>query len=506
MRIEASDDGGNSYSTFFSKSGDQGDQWNYETVCLGAFSDTVVFKVTASVGDDGSGTQWFGDIAIDNFEISEGVALDIAGLSVTVDPILALNNAPFIISGDLNNIGCNTINSMDINYSIDGGATVTMPVNNINFLTGDIYSFNHITTWNPPSSGTYNVEIWASNLNGSNDMDLTNDRVNTDIIVASALAQRRPIMESFTSSTCGPCVAGNSNVASVLSNYANDQYSILKYQMSWPGVGDPYYSVNTVPNLVLDGNSWQGNSSSLTTQLVDDAIATPSFINLSSNYSIGGQTIDFTVDIDPLADFSNLTLYAAIFEYITFNNYGTNGEIEFNYVMKKMVPGSSGFNITSLQEGNQVTENFSYTFQGNYILPPDANSPVNHTIQHTIEDFNNLGVIVWIQDDNSKEILQSTTASLVLDVNEDLTSLNKFMVFPNPSNEIATIAYMGLQDNDIDVKLVNLLGEVVLHESFTSSSILDNFNIDVSSFSNGVYNVVITSNDKISTQQLQILR
>ena len=406
---------------------------------------------------------------------------------------------------------------MDINYSIDGGATVTMPVNNINFLTGDIYSFNHITTWNPPSSGTYNVEIWASNLNGSNDMDLTNDRVNTDIIVASALAQRRPIMESFTSSTCGPCVAGNSNVASVLSNYANDQYSILKYQMSWPGVGDPYYSdeggdrrvyysVNTVPNLVLDGNSWQGNSSSLTTQLVDDAIATPSFINLSSNYSIGGQTIDFTVDIDPLADFSNLTLYAAIFEYITFNNFGTNGEIEFNYVMKKMVPGSSGFNITSLQEGNQVTENFSYTFQGNYILPPDANSPVNHTIQHTVEDFNNLGVIVWIQDDNSKEILQSTTASLVLDVNEDLTSLNKFMVFPNPSNEIATIAFMGIQGNDIDVKLVNLLGEVVLHESFTSSSTLDNFNIDVSSFSNGVYNVVITSNDKISTQQLQILR
>ena len=165
-----------------------------------------------------------------------------------------------------------------------------------------------------------------------------------------------------------------------------------------------------------------GNSSSLTTQLVDDAIATPSFINLSSNYSIGGQTIDFTVDIDPLADFSNLTLYAAIFEYITFNNYGTNGEIEFNYVMKKMVPGSLGFGIASLQEGNQVTENFSYTFQGNYILPPDANSPVNHTTQHTVEDFNNLGVIVWIQDDNSKEILQSTTASLVNNINENLSS------------------------------------------------------------------------------------
>ena len=174
--------------------------------------------------------------------------------------------------------------------------------------------------------------------------------------------------------------------------------------------------------------------------------------------------------------------------------------------MKKMLPNASGYVINPLQAGVQQTYDFSYTFQGNYTLPADANSPVNHMLEHTVEDFNNLGVAVWIQDDVTKEILQSTTASLVLDVNEDLTSLNKFMVFPNPSNDIATIAFMGVQGNDIDVKLVNLLGEVVLHESFTSSSTLDNFNIDVSSFSNGVYNVVITSNDKISTQQLQILR
>ena len=178
---------------------------------------------------------------------------------------------------------------------------------------------------------------------------------------------------------------------------------------------------------------------------------------LSSNYSIGGQTIDFTVDIDPLADFSNLTLYAAIFEYITFNNYGTNGEIEFNYVMKKMVPGSSGFGIASLQEGNQVTENFSYTFQGNYILPPDANNPVNHTTQHTVEDFNNLGVIVWIQDDNSKEILQSTTASLVNNIDENLITSNNIKIFPNPASDIATIAYQGFDHKNVEFKIINMM-------------------------------------------------
>ena len=517
LRIEASDDGGNSYTTIFSKSGDQGDQWNYETICLSSFSDTVIFKIIASVGDNGSGSQWFGDIGIDNFEISEGISLDLTAISLTTNPILAINNAPFTISGGLNNIGCNTITSMDINYSVDGGTTITMPVSNINFSTGDIYLFNHTSTWNPTTSGNYNIEIWASNLNGSNDMNTTNDRINKDITVASALAQRRPIMESFTSSTCGPCVAGNINVASVLTNYTDDQYSILKYQMSWPGAGDPYYTdeggdrrvyygVNSVPNLVLDGNAWQGNSSSLTTQLIDDAIAIPSFINLSSNYSIVGQTIDFNVDVDPLADFNNLTLYAAIFEYLTFNNFGTNGELEFNYVMKKMVPGSTGFSIASLQEGNMVTENFSYTFQGNYVLPFDANSPVNHTSEHTVEDFDNLGVIVWVQDDNTKEILQSTTASLVTDVKDDLTAANNFMIFPNPANNFATIGFQGQKNSDVEIKLVNILGEIVKSQKYFTTSSFDHLNLDISDLSNGIYNVVVISNDQISTKQLQIFK
>ena len=76
------------------------------------------------------------------------------------------------------------------------------------------------------------------------------------ILLWQVLAQRRPMMESFTSSTCGPCVAGNTNVASVLSNYSITT-PILKYQMSWPGAeilthtdegGDRrvYYSVNSV--------------------------------------------------------------------------------------------------------------------------------------------------------------------------------------------------------------------------------------------------------------------
>ena len=42
--------------------------------------------------------------------------------------------------------------------------------------------------------------------------------------------------------------------------------------------------------------------------------------------------------------------------------------------------------------------NLTYTFNGLYNLPPDSDTPIDHAIEHSIEDFQNLGVAVWIQD------------------------------------------------------------------------------------------------------------
>ena len=87
--------------------------------------------------------------------------------------------------------------------------------------------------------------------------------------------------------------------------------------------------------------------------------------------------------------------------------------------MKKMVPDISGTSITNLLPNNPQSINLSYTFNGQYLLPPDADNPIDHSLGHTVEDFNNLGVAVWIQDVDSKYILQSAEASLVADIHEN---------------------------------------------------------------------------------------
>ena len=444
-------------------------------------------------------------------------AIDASGIAVTTFPYLILGNAPFTISGEITNLGSSSITSMDINYSINGGAAVTQSLSNITVNTYDIYPFDHTTLWNPSASGTYDVAIWASNINGSSDMDSSNDTVFGIVNVFTNFESRRPLLEVFTSSTCGPCVQGNLNLANVLSNYP-DLYTMLKYQMSWPGNGDPYftdegydrrifYGVNSVPRLEIDGG-YDSNPSGFTTQEFDDFAAIPSFTTLTANYSVGGQSVDVSISIDPLENMTsnNLRLFTGIFEYLTYNNASSNGEIEFANVMKKMLPNASGYVINPLQSGVQQNYDFSYTFQGSYTLPADANSPVNHMIEHTVEDFDNLGVAVWIQDVVTKEILQSTAATLVTNVNENKIAQNNFMVFPNPASEVATIAMLGVENQNIDVKVINLIGEVVLTKSITSSSNLDNFNLNISNLSNGIYNVVINSNKSTITKQLQVLR
>ena len=383
-------------------------------------------------------------------------AIDMAGRAMTTSPSLILSNGPFTISGDLQNMGSNTVTSMDINYSIDGGATVTENVSGLSLATGDYYSFNHGTPWSP-SAGTYNIDIWATNINGSADMDTSNDMASGSVTVFANGDIKRPMLESFTSSTCGPCVAGNQNTSAVLAAYSDDQYSMLKYQMSWPGSGDPYYTleggdrrtyynVNAVPDFILDGNVWQGNSSSVTGSQIDAVMANPAFVSLSSYHVMDGQTIDFTVSINPLGDFAGpLTLYSAVFEYMTYNNVGSNGETQFSKVMKKMVPGSTGFSLGSLTDGQTVVENFSHTFQGTYTLPPDANNPIDHMTQHSVEDFSNLGVVTWIQDDATKEILQSTV-SVESFTNIEEKQTTDLMVFPNPTENMATISFEGIHE------------------------------------------------------------
>ena len=108
---------------------------------------------------------------------------DIDLTSIDVSPYLLLADAPFTVNGTINNLGSATITDFDINYSIDNGSTVTATVSSVNIASLASYTFNHATTWNAATTGSYNLKVWASNINGNPDQNTANDELTKDVII-----------------------------------------------------------------------------------------------------------------------------------------------------------------------------------------------------------------------------------------------------------------------------------------------------------------------------------
>ena len=425
---------------------------------------------------------------------------EMAGVAVNMNPFVALTSAPFTVSADFVNNGAASITGADINYSVNGGTATTSTLTGLSIASGASATVTSSTNWTPSATGTYDVKVWLSNLNGSNsDANTSNDTAMITVQVVAALTTRYPLFETFTSSTCPPCTPANVQMESVF-DVNPGEYSSIKYQMSWPGTGDPYYTteggarrtfygINSVPRVEIDGG-WDSNGNNVTQAVFDQYQNVPAFVEMDATFSRFSKTVETTIEITPLADVTsnNLALFAVIYSHRDTANVKTNGETEFINVVKKMMPSSSGQSISSLTSGTTVTQTLSYTFNGNYVLPPNANSPANLNVEHTVEDFENLGVIAWIQDMSTKEVFQSVDATYTIGQFENELA-SALSIYPNPATDFITVE--GNFEGKATVKLISLLGQEI--QGFEGElSAGNSLRIPTEGLAKGTYLVVVS--------------
>ena len=247
--------------------------------------------------------------------------------------------------------------------------------------------------------------------------------------------ERRLLHEMFTGSTCGPCEPAERYLDEVFAERPG-QYTAIKYQLG----GDPYFTNEgyrrrilynkdgstgySLPWLQLDGenghhpNDMDGDmvydfTDVYTTDWFDQYVAKPAGMELTVTHTIVDQTVSFDISVMPYAQYEtldpqpNLILHAAIIEGVTYNNVGSNGQTEFHQVMKKMVPNHEGTPLTDLVRKLEQTFSMSYTFNGDYKPDSNMNNQVDDSIEHTVEEFDDLHVVVFVQDAGTLEILQS---------------------------------------------------------------------------------------------------
>jgi hypothetical protein len=531
---------------FYSMStpGDAGNSWTYASVvleegtnkiyivmqnCLQSQGNYVSPKHTLGIQVDGStavmvkGSPNFTNetsdaIPEDNdyYEFMYGVqpAFDLAGTTTEIPGYLSRKTA-YTIKGKFRNQGSTTITGLTLNYRINNEAVVSMPVSGLNLENNDESEFTHNIPWNAMTGGWYDVRIWASALNGQSDEVPANDTIRARTYMYDTAAARKVMHEVFSSSTCGPCRPGNVALQQIFDQRPGT-HVILKYQCDFPGSGDPYYttevgtkrsfySVNSIPATVRDGLAGVNPNGGYTAAAYDELQAKPSFASLkvnSAQLSWKGQ-VDFSVSFTPLENYmsgSSWRLMAAIAERTTHRNVKSNGETEFHHVMKKMVPGPNGTVLSNLQKGVEQTINLSYTFPEVYRLPNSAADRINLATETTVEDFWDLEVVVFLQNNTTKEVIQAEWMPVAFNTGLPQTDdAFGLLVYPNPARGQVNIRMQNPAAVNISVMDVN--GRVVYQGAAAPSG---ETQINTANWAPGLYLIRVSDGTQVSTRKVMV--
>ena len=326
--------------------------------------------------------------------------LDISLTNATMNDFIGSGEAQFGIG--VFNMGTTAVTSIEATYQVEGMEPVTEQFTvNIPSLGTSTLNFTTPTTLAP---GAYNVDYTINLVNGQEDDNADNNVLAKAVSVALGTAHRYPMIEHFSSSTCGPCVQPNT----MMHNFCNNnegRYTYTKYQMNWPGNGDPYYteeagvrrnyySVNAVPMAFMDGAGLNFNT--VQTQF-DQHAEWPAFFDIAGSFAVEGNTISVKADIMPYVE-ANARVFISVNEKETHGNVGSNGETSFHHIFMKMLTSTEGEN-TDFVTGE--IQHFEYT--------QDLSST-------NVEEMSDLEVAIWIQNQGSKEVYNSHYAFEYTDV------------------------------------------------------------------------------------------
>ena len=331
----------------------------------------------------------------DNFQISTQDNLDIELLSVDMTEML--NYGSHDVRFTVQNTGSTTIESVEATFKdfFNNGNIVTETFEvNIESLEKQELTFTEKVYLAP---GTYVMPIEIVSVNGTDDSNDGNNFIEKEINVGMGLTQKIPMIESFSSSTCGYCVEANIMMNEVLE--ANPgRYTYTKYPVNFPGTGDPYYfnevagragyyHVSAAPEFYLDGSLQEYNI--VTQEALDESYNTPSFVNIRGTFNVDDNTINITADFMSYIKMENVRAFVSVNEKTTTENASSNGETEFHHIMMKMLDSPTG-NVVNINAGEYQRLEFTH----------DMSST-------NVEEMNDLEVALWLQNYETGEIYNS---------------------------------------------------------------------------------------------------
>lgn len=259
-----------------------------------------------------------------------------------------------------------------------------------------------------------------------------------------------------------------------------------------------YYSVPFAPygrmdGIVKDGTAaYPGEPNYLVQSDVDSNAGVSPVFNLVAVRSYHADSVTVDVDVTCLSAItsSSLKLRIAFTRSLTFATApGGNGEMVFENVVRSMYPDATG---TTLDAAWTVGKTAHFTLKGKRFSESLSNTTTDST------------VVVWVQDDATKNVKQATIATSPSSVPTIANNIDEINISPNPATDFIVVSGTLENKATTGIKIIDVTGKVVSDNLFNFDAGHFAQSISLNNLCNGIYFANISANGETITRRFVI--
>jgi hypothetical protein len=167
---------------------------------------------------------------------------------------------------------------------------------------------------------------------------------------------------------------------------------------------------------------------------------------------------------------NNIQLYVVVFETSVTQYTGENGDSEFRNVVLDMLPNPQG-----------------KLLGGNWRFGNDEIREDTWTYLSFVENTDDLGVVAFVQDRNTNEILQADVSYKTWQVGtpRNPASVESLYIYPNPAKNVVNVNLGNPAEQDGRLEIIDMNGRVVHNENVPSGYQI--YQVEVGKLNRGIY-------------------
>lgn len=464
---------------------------------------------------------------IDDVKLYIPLALDAKLKSIDLPSYVAIG-AQVDVKGIVFNEGLTPVNSFDISYRVNGGAPQVYSVSGLNLAIGDVYPFTHNIPITFSDAGSYEVITDVENVNGTTDMDPSNDSITKYVGAVPFIPAKKVFTEEATGTWCGWCVRGICFM----------DYMAETYPETWIGVGvhngDPMVvpaydaaMANIIPNFpgypsgTIDrsGDNFYDPSEFEAGYLERINAVSPATIDIV-NYSwdATSRVVSFDLQSEFVVDIQNELRFAVVITEDSLwgiasgwnqSNYYSGGgqgpmcgfesmpatipaaDMHYDHVARAILDspyGTEGSLPSGILAGQVHSYNYTYTIPETW----------------RYEKLHFIGLII---DMTTGEVLNANNViSGYVGIKEKQQD-QSIRVYPNPFADLTNLEFSLNKASVVKVDVCNFLGKTVYSETareYPNGS--NKIRINSGNMRSGVYYIKLTIENQTYTRKISVVK